>query len=76
MANINPNEQQSQTQCAMILAHLQKGYSLTGLQALDMFGCMRLPSRVNDLKNRGYNIQKRMIVTDSGKRVADYFIPK
>lgn len=76
MANINDNEESGISQCKMILAWLEKGYSLTQMQALKMFGCFRLASRVNDLRNRGYNIGKRKIKTDTGKYVADYFLIK
>ena len=76
MENINQNDAQSKSQCAMILEHLQEGYSLTSLEALNKFGCLRLASRISDLHEKGYNIQKKMVVTPSGKRVADYYIPR
>lgn len=60
------------TQCNMISAHLHKGLTLTSLEALKLFGCMRLASRIHDLRVRGENIiveKKRM---PNGKFVAQY----
>lgn len=72
--NENPNKASSKSQCAMILAYLMAGHRLTSLEAIDFFGCARLASRVNDLRNRGHNVQKQMIVVESGKHVAQYYI--
>jgi hypothetical protein len=75
--NINPNEESSQSQCKMIAAWLMQGKSITFPEALNMFGCARLASRINDLKNRGMNIDREMIVTPyTNKRVARYFLVK
>lgn len=49
-------------QTEKILNYLRGGGSLTGLEALQLFGCMRLGARVWDLKRRGYNIESRMEV--------------
>lgn len=76
MANINENKEQSASQCKMIAEWLNKGYSITSLEALRMFGCLRLSSRIWDLKERGMNIQKKTIVLPNKKRVCEYFIPK
>ena len=75
--NINPNEESSQSQCKMIAAWLMQGKSITSMEALNLWGCARLASRINDLKNRGMNIDKEMIVTpNTNKRVARYFLVK
>ena len=70
--NNNPNTKTSATQCEMIKAHLEAGNKLTALEALKLFGCMRLPSRIHDLNKRGMNIKKEMVVVSNGKRVAQY----
>lgn len=70
--NINPNPQPSASQCALIKEYLEAGNKLTALEALKLFGCMRLPSRIHDLNKRGMNIKKEMIVVSTGKRVAQY----
>ena len=70
--NINPNKMSSESQNAKILAYLQEGNKLTALKALNLFGCLRLGSRIFDLRERGYNITKEMITLVNGKRVAEY----
>jgi hypothetical protein len=74
MANINDNASSSQTQCNMILEWMQKGYSITSLEALNLFGCMRLASRIHDLRERGYDINTCKIKTNTGKWVTEYTI--
>lgn len=50
------------TQNEMILKHLQSHKrGLTAMQALDKFGCMRLASRISDLRRMGYDISREMI---------------
>lgn len=72
MANVNLNEQSSKTQCDMIANWLRMGYSITSLEALKMFGCMRLASRICDLRERGMNINTCRIKTNTGKYVTEY----
>ncbi len=74
MRNINLNESESQSQASKILKHLQKGNTITPLEALNHFGCMRLGARIYDLRRRGFNIQSRTIEVASGKRVSEYFL--
>ena len=62
----------TKSQCFNILQHLQNGNSLTSLEALNMFGCMRLPARIDNLRKDGHKIITTMIKLDSGKRVAYY----
>lgn len=47
------------------------GKSITPLQALDKFGCLRLGARIMDLRNEGYDIVTK-IVHKNGKRFARY----
>lgn len=49
-----------QSQCDRILRYIDENGSITQLQALKEFGCMRLASRMSDLKKRGYPVEKRM----------------
>lgn len=76
MANINPNEKQSQSQNAQILAWLESGRTLTTLQALELFGCIRLGARISELRSRGANIKTDWMITSTGKRVALYSLNK
>ena len=39
-----------ENQTKMIKAHLDQGNSITALEALDMFSCFRLASRMHELK--------------------------
>jgi len=70
--NVNENLSSSASQNERIREWLEEGNTLTALQALKMFGCMRLPSRINDLKKRGMNINSDRITLPNGKRVAQY----
>ena len=70
--NINDNATSSASQCAQIKAWLEQGNKLTSLEALNLFGCMRLASRIHDLVERGINIKKERIQVDSGKYVTQY----
>lgn len=72
MANVNENKKQAMTQNNMIAEWLTKGYSLTSLDALRMFGCMRLASRICDLRERGLEINTCRIKTETGKWVTEY----
>jgi hypothetical protein len=54
-----------------ILNHLQSGKKITPLEALDQFGCMRLASRINELRDEGYPIETK-IMSDKEKRWAEY----
>ena len=60
------------TQCARILAHLRDGKRITGLEALGLYGCIHLPRRILDLRERGHRIEREMIRLPNGKRVAEY----
>ena len=59
------------TQKYQILNHLQSGKNITPLEALDQFGCMRLASRINELRDEGYPIETK-IMSDKDKRWAEY----
>lgn len=59
------------SQCRDILAYLQKGNSITHIEALNLFECARLSARIWDLRHSGYQIVKEMI-TNNGKRYAAY----
>ena len=49
------------TQTERILKYMQDYGSITPLDALREFGCMRLAARISDLKKRGYRIDSTMI---------------
>jgi hypothetical protein len=45
-----------ESQNKQVLAYLQTGKTLSALQALNLFRCMRLASRINDLRRHGHQI--------------------
>ena len=47
------------TQCEQILEYLNKNGKITTMDAFNELGCTRLASRIFDLKQAGYEIQKR-----------------
>ena len=49
-------------------AWLLKGKTITALQALNKWGCMRLSARINELRNEGFPI-----LTDSVKQNGKVF---
>ena len=59
------------TQNQQIKSYLEKGKSITPIQALEKFGCFRLAARISDLRNDGLNIATK-IVTKDGKTFASY----
>ena len=44
------------TQCDRILRHMRDYGSITSLEAMTEYNILRLASRINDLKRRGYHI--------------------
>lgn len=48
------------TQCDKVLQYMRQFGSITQLEALSDIGCMRLASRITDLRQRGYAIGRRI----------------
>ena len=59
-----------------ILQYLQAGGSLTPMDALRLFNCWALSSRISDLNKKGFNVRARMETGENGKTYARYFILK
>ena len=59
------------SQCDRILTHLQSGKTINPLQALDLYGCLRLGARIYDLKQSGFDIDSRL-VHENGVQYAEY----
>ena len=51
---------------------LLKGKTITPLQALNQFDCLRLGARIHDLRKTGMQIETIDHRTPSGKHVAKY----
>jgi hypothetical protein len=60
------------SQNKQIAEYLNKGKKLTTLDALNKFGCFRLASRINDLRNEGMNISTKIIKLENKKQIAQY----
>ena len=76
--NDNPNIKTSESQNKRILDYLMKGNRLTSLEALTRFGCMRLASRISDIRKNhpDINIVVDRIETATKKKVAQYYVLK
>ena len=48
------------SQCEKILKYIEDNGSITQLDALREFGCMRLASRISDIKKMGYPVRKKL----------------
>ena len=66
------------TQCQQVLDYMRKFGSITQFEALRDLGCMRLASRISDLRGQGYAIGRRMKTMKNryGKDVsfAEYYL--
>jgi len=60
------------SQNKQIADYLNKGKKLTTLDALIKFGCFRLASRINDLRNDGMKISTKIIKLENKKQIAQY----
>lgn len=59
------------TQSEQILSALKKGKTVSALEALLQFNCLRLAARIRDLRNQGYRI-KTHLKQNGRKRWAVY----
>ena len=58
-------------QCDQVLAFMKTNGVITQWDSMQELGCMRLASRIYDLRCRGYNIVSTMIKSN-GKRFSQY----
>tara|TARA_R100000655_G_scaffold34390_2_gene66998 strand:- start:344 stop:586 length:243 start_codon:yes stop_codon:yes gene_type:complete len=72
--NVNPNELSSASQNNLIKQFLEEGNAISGMLALEKFGCWALPQRIFDLKESGFPIESQWIQLENGKRVKEYFM--
>lgn len=45
------------SQLESVLLHLKSGYSITSMQAIEMYGATRLSAIIFDLREKGYHIE-------------------
>lgn len=61
------------SQTNQIRQHLESGKTITSLEALEMYGCLRLGARIYDLKSVGMPIKTER-KTNGKKWFAEYSI--
>ena len=71
----NQNEESSATQKSQIRAWLMEGNSVTPIEALNKWGCFRLASVINRLRNEGMDIITET-VNNGRKSFAKYYLKK
>jgi hypothetical protein len=62
------------SQNQQILDHLKKS-SITSLEAINKYKCLRLASRINDLRSAGHQINSQMVY-QGDKKFARYTLIK
>lgn len=74
--NDNQNLESSESQNKRIFAYLMEGHRITSLEALKLFGCMRLASRISDIRrdHPEVNIKVDRIETATKKKVVRYYV--
>ena len=70
----NWNPESSASQASQIAAYMMQGNKITPLEALNLFGSLRLSAVIFVLRERGYKTQVERVKTNTGKWVAQYSI--
>ncbi len=63
-----------ETQNKQIQQHLESGRTITPLDALNLYGCLRLSARIFELRSKGLPVSMRLVCTERNKHVAQYYI--
>ena len=61
------------TQCERILRHLKDYGSITPVEALREYSCMRLGARIHDLKKQGHDITSEIVKGENRYGEATHF---
>lgn len=64
------------TQKSIVRQHLLDGKSITQLEALRLYGCLRLSAVIFDLREDGLPIVTEKLQVSPKKRVGNYYIKK
>ncbi len=64
------------SQNQQILEYLQAGNSISPMEALHLFNCWALSSRISDLRKEGHDITSVMETGENGKVYARYAMGK
>lgn len=68
----HPQPRIGNEQSTKILNHMLSGGSITALEALQLFGCLRLAARIHDIRGMGIEVKSGSMTTETGKRIAVY----
>lgn len=61
-------------QCGVLLNHLKRAGSITGVEAAAVYRMRALPRRIADLKSAGVSIRKVQTKDLTGQRYVRYFL--
>ena len=64
------------SQTDRIASLLERGRSITAMQALEKFDCFRLSARIQNLRDNGMRIVTHKCRTSTGKVIAKYKLAK
>ena len=56
------------------MAHMKRFKSIDAIEALQLYGCFRLASRIHELRHNGHPIEREIVEGSNGKRYAKYYI--
>ena len=59
------------TQSEAILKDLKSGNTITSLEALQRYGCLRLAAVIHSLRKEGFDVNTKMVDV-KGKTIAEY----
>ena len=59
------------TQSEAILKHLKSGNTITSLEALQKYGCLRLAAVIHSLRKEGFDVGTEMVDVNN-KTIAEY----
>jgi hypothetical protein len=62
------------TQCFELLSAMREGKRLTIWNAMQEYGCGALHQRMKDLRDLGWPIQRRIVKTQGGANVAEFWL--
>lgn len=62
----------SATQTELVLDHMRRHGSITALDAMNHYGCMRLAARIKDLRDDGFTILTDSVKSTTGAQYARY----
>jgi hypothetical protein len=62
------------SQAEAVLDHMKAGKAITPALAYELCGTLALHSRISELRERGYDVQKEMVARD-GKTFGSYTLP-